>query len=68
MSTHTFRGCGTARISEPVEEALILEVCGVLPCEPEAESNLRQSRWGESYKPSALPPRRHKTSAAPPPT
>jgi hypothetical protein len=54
----SLRGCGTARISEPVKRVMVHEVCGVLQCEPEAEMNLRQSRWGESYKPSGSPPRR----------
>lgn len=46
-------GCGSARISEPVAEILILDVCGVIPCTPEAEKNLTQSRWNEDYNSSA---------------
>ena len=42
-------GCGQARISEPIPEILILDVCGVIPCSPKAERNLRQSRWDKSF-------------------
>jgi hypothetical protein len=42
-------GLGNARISEPVDEIIIIGVCGVLPCTAEAEKNLRQSRWNTSY-------------------
>lgn len=34
------------RISESVEAIFISEVIEVIPCTPEAETNLRQSRWG----------------------
>ena len=50
-------GCGTARISEPIAEILILDACGIIPCTPEAEKNLRQSRWNKSFDPSASSPR-----------
>jgi len=53
----SLRGCGQARISEPVAEILILNACGVIPCEPAAVENLTQSRWNESYKASASRPR-----------
>ena len=33
------------RISEPVGEIFLPEVIEVIPCTPEAEANLRQSRW-----------------------
>lgn len=46
-------GAPNARISEPVEEILILDACGIIPCTPEAEENLRQSRWDADYDPSA---------------
>lgn len=52
----SLRGCDTARISEPIAEILILDVCGIIPCTPEAERNLRQSRWNTPYDPSASPP------------
>lgn len=53
-------GCDQARISQPVREFLMTEVCGVIPCESEAESNLRQSRWNKSYDASKSPPPRPK--------
>lgn len=46
-------GCGTARISEPVERIRVREWCGIIPCTPEAEANLRQSRWNKPAKSSA---------------
>ena len=46
-------GAPTARISEPVPFILMTEACGVIPCTEDAEANLRQSRWGAPYKPSA---------------
>lgn len=50
MANH---GCGNARISEPSElPFMILDICGVYQCTPEATKNLRQSRWNEPYKPS----------------
>lgn len=49
----SLRGCGNARISEPVKIATIFGVCGVLVCEPEAIANLSHSRWNEPYEPSA---------------
>jgi hypothetical protein len=55
------RGCGTARISEPVAEILILDVCGVIPCTPVAERNLKQSRWNRSFDASASPRPRPKS-------
>jgi hypothetical protein len=58
------RGCGTARISEPVETILILEACGIIPCTPEAEENLRQSRWNKPYARSASRPRATKQTAS----
>lgn len=51
------RGCGTARISEPVPEVMVFGVCGVLPCSTEAEVNLSQSRWNAAYDPSRSPRR-----------
>jgi hypothetical protein len=42
------RGFGVARISEPVARVMVFGVCGVLPCTPEAEANLRQPRWNEA--------------------
>ena len=33
------------RISEPVEVLLLTEAIEVIPCTPESEANLRQSRW-----------------------
>lgn len=33
------------RISEPVEQILLLDAIEVIPCTAEAEKNLRQSRW-----------------------
>jgi hypothetical protein len=60
----SLRGCGSARISEPVETILILEACGVIPCTAEAEENLRQSRWGEPFKRSASRPRRTTQTAS----
>ena len=48
----SLRGPTEARISEPVADMLMGGVCGVIPCEPEAEENLRQSRWNESFKSS----------------
>lgn len=54
----SLRGVGQARISEPIPEILILDVCGVIPCSPEAEENLRQSRWNTPFDASASPRRR----------
>lgn len=34
------------RISEPVPEILLPDVCEVLPCSIQARENLSQSRWG----------------------
>lgn len=34
------------RISEPVVEIMLLDAIEVIPCEPKAEADLRQSRWG----------------------
>jgi hypothetical protein len=54
-------GCGLARISEPtVRPVIVHDVCGVYLCTPDAEENLRQSRWNEPYRPSlsAQPARR----------
>lgn len=34
-----------SRISEPVEAIFLTEVVEVIPCTPEAEANLSQSRW-----------------------
>ena len=45
-------GLGEARISKPVEEILMLEACGVIPCTEKAERNLRQSRWNAPYSSS----------------
>lgn len=56
----SLRGFGVARISEPVAEFMIFGVCGVFPCTPEAEANLRQHRWNESPKNSASHLRRAK--------
>ena len=61
-------GCGTARISQPVAEILILDVCGIIPCTPEAETNLRQSRWNVSYDASKSPPSARKSSGSSRPT
>jgi hypothetical protein len=33
------------RISEPVDRILLTEAIEVIPCTPEAEENLRRSRW-----------------------
>jgi len=57
----SLRGANEMRLSEPVELVLVAGVCGVLPCKPEAEANLRTSRWGTSYADSAsTPPPKHK--------
>lgn len=47
----SLEGCGRARISKPVAEITILDACGIIPCTPVAEENLRQSRWDAAYKP-----------------
>lgn len=57
----SLRGGGQMRLSEPVELILMAGVCGVLPCTTEAQENLRQSRWNESYNPSRSPRPRKKT-------
>jgi hypothetical protein len=57
----SLRGFDIARISEAVEEMILIGACGVLPCTPEAEENLRQSRWNQPYNYSAQKIR--KTSA-----
>lgn len=44
---------GSARISEPVPYILMLEACGIIPCQPEAVANLSESRWNASYSGSA---------------
>lgn len=50
-------GAGRARISEPLANPFTMSgVCGVYPCTPTAEANLRQSRWDKDYAPSAAPP------------
>lgn len=54
----SLRGFGVACISEPVAEFMIFGVCGVLPCEPEAEANLRQHRWDAAPESSASHPRK----------
>lgn len=41
-------GFGVARISEQLPEFAIYGVCGVYPCSPEAEANLREVRWDKS--------------------
>lgn len=48
-------GPGVCRISEPLGEGSFIMggICGVYPCSEQATENLRQSRWDESYKPSA---------------
>jgi hypothetical protein len=51
------RGFGVARISEPVPRVMVFGVCGVLPCTPEAEANLREHRWNAA---PAKPARRSK--------
>lgn len=57
------RGFGTARISEPVAEMWVLDACGVLPCTPEAEANLRASRWNQPYDGSGSARRPKKSPA-----
>lgn len=58
------RGFGNARISEPaVNPVTIYGVCGVLPCTPEAEANLRQHRWNKPYASSGSRPRATRTAA-----
>lgn len=40
-------GCGEdSRISQPVNDILLLEACEVIKCEPEAIANLKRSRNG----------------------
>lgn len=55
-------GLGNARISEPaVNPITIYGVCGVLPCTPKAEKNLRQARWNKAFVGSESPRRATKT-------
>lgn len=44
----SLRGCDMTytRISEPVDSIILTEAIEVLKCTDEAQSNLRQSRWG----------------------
>lgn len=42
-------GAGNARISQPIEEFTMMDVCGIYPCTPEAETDLKQSRWDAAY-------------------
>lgn len=58
----SLRGPGMARISEPVKKIMIFGVCEVLPCEPEAEENLRNCRWNARHESSASPQRATKRS------
>lgn len=57
-------GLGNARISEPVAAVLLLEACGVIPCTPEAEENLKQSRWNKFYDPTAETPAKPRKAVA----
>lgn len=61
-------GAGQARISEPVEEMLILDACGIIPCSPDATENLRQSRWDASYDASLSRPPATTPPGSPRPT
>ena len=52
LSEASLRGLGTARIAETVARVLLLDACEIIPCTPEAEANLRQSRWDQAYVPA----------------
>lgn len=45
----SLRGCNNSytRISEAVERIILTEAIEVICCTPEAENNLRGSRWGK---------------------
>lgn len=52
----SIHGFGIATISERVESVIVFGVCGVLPCTPKAESNLRESRIRSAPASSGSPP------------
>ena len=54
----SLKGLGSARISEEIPTILMFNVCGVLPCSPTAEKNLRQSRWNKPAASSTSRPTR----------
>jgi hypothetical protein len=58
----SLRGCGNARISEPVDRVMVFGVCGILPCTESAKENLSESRWNKPFS-GSRPSRRAKANA-----